>query len=176
MWEFGEDIFWYFVQVLSTRFAKNCWFALLSSTLDIENQVFGAILHRFMWRAFFSESNSNIIFKPIIMNILSKNIMLYKHLSRYECRILSYVLTGHAPLNYFLHKFGKVDSPICDLCNLEAETAFHFLWHCPAHTIKRLHFLGDRSVTRRHLTDNVKIHQIVAFIKATKRFDSPIRR
>ena len=121
----------------------------------------------------FSSSASKCIFKPILTKNLINKVLLYKHLSRTECRILTYVLTGHAPLNYFLHKIGKVNSPFCDHCKLEEETAVHFLCHCPVYSLARLVHLGDRLISPTHLASSVKIHKIVAFIKATKRFEFP---
>ena len=119
----------------------------------------------------FSSSSYKGIFKPLLFKSLFSQSVLYKHLSRTDCRFLTYVITGHAPLNYFLHKIGKVDSPFCDHCKLEHETAVHFLCHCPFYSFSRLVFLGDRFITPQFLNKSVKIHKIVAFIKATKRFN-----
>ena len=122
-----------------------------------------------------SSSSSKGIFKPILSRNLLNRVLLYKYLSRTDCRYLTYVLTGHAPLNYFLHKIGKVDSPFCEHCKLEHETVVHFLCHCPAFSLSRLVFLGDRFISPHHLSANVKLQKILGFIKATRRFVPPDR-
>ena len=53
------------------------------------------------------------------------------HLSRAQASILMQLHTGHIPLNYFLHKINKVESPICPLCRTADETIHHYLLDCP---------------------------------------------
>ncbi|KZT36756.1 hypothetical protein SISSUDRAFT_960738, partial [Sistotremastrum suecicum HHB10207 ss-3] len=38
--------------------------------------------------------------------------------------------TGHAPLRKHLYDIQRVDSPICEACNIEPETVLHFLVDC----------------------------------------------
>ena len=53
------------------------------------------------------------------------------HLSRAQASILMQLCTGHIPLNYFLHKINKVESPTCPLCRTANETIHHYLLDCP---------------------------------------------
>ena len=116
-----------------------------------------------------ASAETSLIFKPVISSMLSKHIHL-RSLSRRDCRSLTYVLTGHAPLYYFLHKIGREDFPICPCCNLERETSFHFFCHCPAFFNARAKYLGDRVVTRHSLASSISLSRFAAFIAATGRF------
>jgi len=40
------------------------------------------------------------------------------------------LLSSHSTLNYFLHKIGKLTSPVCE-CLLDNEDTHHFLFFCP---------------------------------------------
>jgi ribonuclease HI len=44
--------------------------------------------------------------------------------------LLCKVISGHAPLNYHLHRIGKAQSPLCS-CKLAEESTLHFLFDCP---------------------------------------------
>jgi ribonuclease HI len=39
---------------------------------------------------------------------------------------------GHAPLNEYLHRFRKVDSPRCPACGAPRETVHHYIKRCPS--------------------------------------------
>ncbi|KAF9004651.1 hypothetical protein BDQ17DRAFT_1194683, partial [Cyathus striatus] len=43
---------------------------------------------------------------------------------------LVYLITGHCPLRYHLHRIGKADSPLCTSCHRKPETIGHYLFHC----------------------------------------------
>ena len=44
---------------------------------------------------------------------------------------------GHAPLNGYLHRFKKVDSPQCPACGHPKETPEHYLLQCPSYDHER---------------------------------------
>ena len=46
---------------------------------------------------------------------------------------LTRLRSGHVGLQEYLHRIGKVDSPLCSHCDLEAEDVEHYLIHCSAY-------------------------------------------
>ena len=46
---------------------------------------------------------------------------------------LSRLRMGLSALNSHRHNYNFINSPICNLCDGESETTFHFLITCPAH-------------------------------------------
>ena len=44
---------------------------------------------------------------------------------------------GHTPLNSFLHRIGKVSSPLCPACLGADKTVHHLLFDCPTHAYAR---------------------------------------
>ena len=54
-------------------------------------------------------------------------------LTRVQVSVLIQLRTGHAPLNAFLHRIGKVDSPRYQACLGADKTVHHFLFDCPTH-------------------------------------------
>ncbi len=75
----------------------------------------------------------------------AKNTKFLLSHSRTKLRMLIGVLTGHASLNYHLHKIGIVNDPICIGCGFEPETARHFVCTCPALTTSELSALNVSS-------------------------------
>jgi hypothetical protein len=53
------------------------------------------------------------------------------------------LLTGHCHLNGHLFKLGLSNSPICDRCQEENETATHILCECEALVYLRFRQLGQ---------------------------------
>ena len=84
---------------------------------------------------------------------------------------------GHAPLNHYLHKFKKIDSPRCPACGYPKETVEHFLIHCPKYAHERWplrnRFRGGLPKLSKMLTNPKLLMPIVNFIEATQRFSLP---
>ena len=59
------------------------------------------------------------------------------HLSRAQASVLMQLRMGHVPLNYFLHKINKAESPVCPTCQLADETVHHYLFDCPGFIYER---------------------------------------
>ena len=79
------------------------------------------------------------------------------NLTRVQVSVLMQLRTGHAPLNAFLHRIGRVDSLLCLACLSTDETIHHFLFDCPAHMHARHSLarkLGRLSKSVRHLLGN----------------------
>ncbi|EFX75199.1 hypothetical protein DAPPUDRAFT_250764 [Daphnia pulex] len=49
------------------------------------------------------------------------------------------MISGHAPLNYHLHRIGKAQSPMCS-CNLAEESTWYFIFDCFNHNVPRSAF------------------------------------
>ena len=52
------------------------------------------------------------------------------NLHRDRASILFQLRAGHIPLNTYLHRIQKMDSPICPSCWQFSETVMHFILHC----------------------------------------------
>lgn len=61
---------------------------------------------------------------------LNKFAKLSRNLSRNHASLLFQLRSGHVPLNAYLYKICKVDSPICPSCRQHSETVLHYIIHC----------------------------------------------
>jgi ribonuclease HI len=101
---------------------------------------------------------------------------LCRGLSRRHSSILIQLRTGHAPLNKYLHKIGKADSPICPACHNTEETVHHFLIQCPEYKTQRQQLekklkRGAKSM-RTLLSKPKALPPLFRFINETKRLTS----
>ena len=58
---------------------------------------------------------------------------LTKELSRRSTSVLTQLRTGHAPLNFRLHRIGMWETPFCAHCKTQRETVFHYAMGCSAY-------------------------------------------
>lgn len=58
-------------------------------------------------------------------------------LTRHEAAQLARLRTGHCSLNQYLHRFGHVESPMCECGSGAIENVEHFLIHCPRYDMHR---------------------------------------
>ncbi|MBW0498140.1 hypothetical protein O181_037855 [Austropuccinia psidii MF-1] len=58
--------------------------------------------------------------------------------------------TGHVPLNNYLYRIKRADSPTCQHCD-KRETPFHYLIQCPAFTDQQKQFTKDLKSSRIRL-------------------------
>lgn len=95
-------------------------------------------------------------------------------LSRPEAALLIQLRIGHAPLNKYLHRIGKVDRPSCPACNASEEMVAHFIQWCPKYTHERWPLrcaAGRRDLLRFALNDEKGIRLLMNFIRQTERFE-----
>ena len=82
---------------------------------------------------------------------------------------------GHIPLNQYLHRLKKINSPHCPACGHPKETAEHFLLQCPKYAHKRWPMLtqarGTTPKLNRILTSQKLLIPLVNYIEATGRFE-----
>ena len=91
-------------------------------------------------------------------------LMATNHLSRAQASILMQLHTGHIPLNRFLHRIGKIDSPTCPTCQSADETVLHYLLDCPGymheqHGLSRA--VSHNSKLLRHLLGNWRAYKVL---------------
>ncbi|KAJ8594938.1 hypothetical protein M405DRAFT_728948 [Rhizopogon salebrosus TDB-379] len=81
--------------------------------------------------------------------------------------------TGHAPLNKYLHRIGKAESPHCLHCQQVEETVHHYLFTCPLYQRERHALagaLGRKSTSISFLlADPTATPHLVKFINASGR-------
>jgi len=101
-------------------------------------------------------------------------IMATDDLTRAQASVLTQLRTRHVPLNQFLHRIGKSDSPTCPACISAEETVHHYIFDCPAHAHARHGLackLGRQSKSVQHiLGDKWVFKPLMAFVWGTERF------
>src|SRR6266481_2973438 len=95
-------------------------------------------------------------------------------LTRAQVSILMQLQMGHAPLNGFLQRIGKVSSLLCPACSKAEETVHHFLFDCPTHAHARHSLarkLGRLSKSLQHLLGNWRSFKtVLKYVRETGRF------
>ncbi len=107
--------------------------------------------------------------KQFITEYLQIHGYKLKSMSTTHRRWITWLFTGHSPLDYFQHKIGNRNTPICQHCNLEDETTLHFLGECIAFMTIRLRTLGAPTLSSSDLT-KCKIPHLIRYIEQTGRF------
>ena len=98
---------------------------------------------------------------------------LTRSLSRNHASILFQLRSGHVPLNTYLHRVKKEDSPICPSCHQYRETVMHYILHCEAFTAAR-HFMfhaagRDARNLGKLLSTTELLPHLFKYIKSTQR-------
>jgi hypothetical protein len=86
-------------------------------------------------------------------------------LNRNQLRWVIGLLTGHCHLNGHLLKLGLSNSPICDRCQEENETATHILCECEALAYLRFCHLGQHLMEPSDYFD-VPTYKILRYIRS----------
>lgn len=113
--------------------------------------------------------------REIDESLPSKNYTkMIDKLPRKSSAILTQLRTGHAPLNYFLHKITRSDDLTCQACGMEAETVRHFLTRCPRFDSMRIKLqqrFRQRELSTKTLLLNPKtLGLLFGYINETRRF------
>ena len=157
---------------------------LLRSQLPVSisavKQEFQAQLNR-KWAKMWSETPRKDKFSRIDPNFPFNQFRkkLFK-LTRNQASLIMQLRTGHIPLNFYLHRIGKIDTDKCTKClegpaNLQiTETINHYLFECQAYDEARQVLtteIGRRQLSLSKImksTDNLK--SLVTFINRSGRF------
>ena len=94
--------------------------------------------------------------------------------TRNASSLLTQICTGHIPLNGYLYKFKRVDSPRCPACGAAVETVQHFLFTCRSYAYMRwpLEQKCKGPLTlKKILSDHKLTAQLINYIDATERFN-----
>jgi hypothetical protein len=102
-------------------------------------------------------------------------------MTREQASRLMQIRSGHIPLNSYLFKISKTDSPACRACQnnqgdeTPPETVTHFLFECEAYTAQRQHLAkktGSANLNLKAIMGNTKSMRALAiFVTKTRRFD-----
>jgi hypothetical protein len=105
-----------------------------------------------------------------------KYLQLINNMPRKHASILTQLRTKHIPLNAYLYRFKKVDSPLCPGCRRADETVHHFLALCPAHNHARRNLLQAAHLpfidTSALLSTKILLPHLLRYIAQTKRLKS----
>ena len=119
------------------------------------------------------ESNSCRLTRPILTDMLLNHtncLVTNRRLTRW----LTYILSGHAPVTEFLHKIGKLSSPVCRFCGQGSETIEHFICNCIFFSYQRLIYLGNTHLSPAKWLEEFRKDNLIAYLKSTNRFDRGI--
>jgi ribonuclease HI len=93
-------------------------------------------------------------------------------LNRSDLRIATQILTGHASINYHLHKYKPhTISKTCPFCKEEDETINHFIGKCPKWFKLRGRYFNTFYASLSEIQDTFNLTNIVNFVNATGRLD-----
>lgn len=103
--------------------------------------------------------------------------LLMQLLTRPQYGVLTQLRTGHAQLNYHLHRITSVPEPTCPLCQEVPETVVHYMLRCPAYQTQRdslMHTLDTRAHNIGYLLTHPKaVLHTLRYIAGTRRFHLP---
>ena len=91
-------------------------------------------------------------------------LMVTNHLTRAQASILMQLHIGHIPLNFFLHKISKADSPVCPSYRLANETVHHYFLDCLRYVYERhslVWAMGHNSKSIHHLLGNWRAYKVL---------------
>ena len=101
-------------------------------------------------------------------------------ISRKAASTIFQLRVGHTPLNDYLYRFKKVDSPQCPACGHPKETPEHYLLQCPSYDHERwpiLNLSGGRLPQLTKLLSSPKMLVPLAnYMEATERFEMEMRQ
>lgn len=98
-----------------------------------------------------------------------------EEISRKAVSLIFQLRVGHAPINLYLHRFKKVDSPYCPASGHPKETVEHVILQCPGYNHERwplLRSAGSRFPKLTRILSSPKLLVPLAnLIDASGRFD-----
>jgi ribonuclease HI len=98
---------------------------------------------------------------------------LTRSISRNQASVLFQLRSGHVPLNTYLHRIKKGDSPMCPSCHQFRETVMHYVMHCETHTMARQAMFNaagrDARDLGKLLSTSELLPHLFQFIRSTER-------
>ena len=92
--------------------------------------------------------------------------------NRSTARTAVQLMTGHNNLRRHRFLMKMEESPTCEKCQLEEETAEHFITECPAYMEERYKVFGSRLLNKSELAA-IRVRDLQRFKNETGRFDNP---
>lgn len=103
-------------------------------------------------------------------------------MTRDQASKLMQIRSGHIPLNAYLFRISKTDSPFCSACHVDQgeetpqETVTHFLFECKAHDEQRTRLakkIGRANLNLKNIMqDEKRMRALANFVTKTGRFDT----
>jgi len=118
---------------------------------DIEEHVLSK------WQARYSGATAGAFYKKLVPKV-NKTIKFTSKTRRKDVTITRLRL-GRPFLNYYLHKIGARDSPLCEQCKVD-ETVEHFIMHCTRYNILQ-HIHSSTHNTTCTLIDILTQHTLI---------------
>ena len=123
--------------------------------------------HKFVWNLSDTCQHTKGIIRTA-KKIPSKSLLKLGRIKL--CQVIQ-VLTGHGNLAKHRYKMGKVQSPLCPLCQEADETPQHFVGDCPAFMNTRVTHFETHKVEISDLVKNDHIYKLASFVHKTKRLE-----
>jgi ribonuclease HI len=150
----------------------------LRRTLPLGRQAVARRIHRTLkerTRQAWVESPRGAQMKKIDSSMPSgKFLKLTSSISRRQASLLIQLRTGHAPLQAYLHRIQRAESPMCTHCERGRETTLHYLMICPAFAEQRRRLVADAGQGARDmaklLNDKKTMQHLWTYIAGTGRF------
>ena len=89
-------------------------------------------------------------------------------LKKIKLRNLTFIISGHAPLNEHLHRIGLSNSPFCTCCPNKLESVTHYLCECQRYIDCRKDVLEQNFLQESELR-SIDTHQLLKYIKRSSR-------
>ena len=100
---------------------------------------------------------------------------LVARLRRNQMSVITQLRTKHIPLNFYLHRIKKADSPHCPHCPGITENIRHLLFDCRNYTRAREVLKGkagrEAFSTRHLLSTEEGVGHLLEFLQGTRRFE-----
>jgi hypothetical protein len=121
------------------------------------------------WQIHYNESEKGLNFKNILPSISKKPWFDHSKFNAEDIKIMNRLITNHSYDKRWLHRFGKIETELCDHSNL-IETAEHIIFKCKKYNASRraYHHLAGLSGTEdlwRFADRNSVLREIIRFIK-----------
>ena len=93
----------------------------------------------------------------------------FNKLNKKDTRSFTQIITGHAGLNYHLHKMKLTPTPLCERCGYAPETVSHYLGQCPAFNQIRGEIFNVFYCSLTDIKETQSVGTIIKYINKTKR-------
>ena len=101
---------------------------------------------------------------------------MVENLPRRQASLLIQLRTEHVPLQKYLYRIQKAESPLCPHCGVTRETVHHYLLECPKYNAQRARLESEIGTAARSLKSLLNspntLKALFRYIHDTGRFKS----